>query len=101
MKDTCCIENNKSKHRVDIEKKKLKNRLNLIEGQIRGIKQMIDDDRYCDDIMIQISAVTNSLKSLGNCILKSHMESCMIDEIKAGNTEIINDIMDLVKRLNK
>lgn len=96
-----CQECTKSKHRDDEEKIKLKKRLCLLEGQIRGIKQMIDDDRYCDDILIQISAVTNSLRSLGNCILKSHMESCMVEEIKNDNLEIIDDIMDLFKRLNK
>ncbi len=100
MKNGLCESCVKSKHRNDLEKKKLKKRLSTIEGQIKGIMQMIDDDRYCNDILIQISAVTNSLKSLGNCVLKSHMESCMVEEIKSGNVLIIDEIMELFKRVN-
>ena len=90
----------KSKHRTDEEKHKLKKRINTLEGQVRGIGQMIEDDRYCNDVLIQISAINNSLKSLANTILKSHMNSCMIQEIQSGNIEIVDDIMELFKRVN-
>lgn len=100
MKNECCKELLKSKYRTIDEKNKLKKRLCTIEGQVRGIKQMIDDDRYCSDILIQISAVNNALKSLANSLLKSHMESCMVKEIKTGNNEIIDEIMELFKRIN-
>ena len=95
-----CEDCQKTKHRSIEEKNKLKKRLATLEGQIRGIQQMILDDRYCNDILIQISAVNNSLKSLGNCILRNHMETCMVEEIKKDNIEIIEDIMELFKRLN-
>lgn len=60
---------------------------------------MIDDDRYCDDVLLQISSATNALKSLGAEILKNHMETCMIDEINKGNNEVVKDIISLMGKL--
>lgn len=85
--------------RKDDDKKKLIQRLNIIEGQIRGINQMIVDDRYCGDILIQISAVNNSLKSLGNNILEKHLSTCVVSDIKNNNFEILDEVMSLVKKL--
>jgi len=95
-----CQECKVTKYRTDEEKKRLLKRLSTLEGQIRGIKQMIDDDRYCNEILIQISAVNNGLKSLGNCLLQNHMKTCMVDEIKKGNNAIVDDIMGLMKQIN-
>lgn len=89
----------KSKHRTDEEKKKLNKRLNIIEGQIRGIKQMIEDDRYCADILIQLSAINKSLESVENSILESHIKSCVLSEIQNGNSDIIDEVMELFRRL--
>lgn len=86
--------------RLENDKKILQKRLKLIEGQVRGISQMVQDDRYCYEILIQISAVNKALKSLGNIILKNHLENCVVDEIKNDNLEVIDEIMDLVKQLN-
>ena len=80
----------KNKHRSCEEKKNIIKRLNVIEGQIRGIKQMVEDDRYCSEVIMQLSASMHSLKSLGNNILTSHMKSCMVDNIKNDNLEIID-----------
>lgn len=96
-----CENCTRSKHRTEIEKKDLTRRLNVIEGQIKGIKQMIIDDRYCDDVLIQISAANNSLKSLGSKMLKGHLSSCVVDDIKAGKLEVIDDVIDLFEKLNK
>ena len=90
----------KTTYRNDIDKKHLKTRLKTIEGQLHGISLMIDDDRYCNDILIQISAASKSLKSLGNEILKNHLETCLVREIKADNYEIISEVMELIRRLN-
>lgn len=90
----------KSKHRTEEEKKHLITRLKTIEGQVRGISQMIESDRYCDDVLIQISAVTKSLKSLGNEILKSHLSTCVVEDIKDNQLEIIDEVMELIKRFN-
>lgn len=91
----------KLKHREKEEKVKLMKRLNVIEGQVRGVKQMIEEDRYCDDVLIQISAIQSSLKSLGNAILKNHLSTCVVEEIKNDKLEVIDDIIDLFGRLNK
>ena len=79
----------KNKHRSCEEKKNIIKRLNVIEGQIRGIKQMVEDDRYCSEVIMQLSASMHSLKSLGNNILTSHMKGCMVDNIKNNNLSFI------------
>lgn len=81
-------------------KKYLQTRLKTIEGQVRGISQMIDDDRYCGDVLIQVSAIEKSLKSLGNDLFKNHLENCVAREIIEGNTSIIDEVMDLIRRLD-
>lgn len=91
----------KLKHRSVEEKTNLIKRLNVIEGQVRGVKQMIEEERYCDDVLIQISAIQSSLKSLGNVILKNHLSTCVVEEIKNDKLEVIDDIIDLFGRLNK
>ena len=95
-----CENCTKSKHRNEEEKKYLKTRLKTIEGQVRGISQMVDDDRYCDDILIQISAVNKSLKSLGYAILENHLSTCVVDDIKNDNLEVIDEIMELIRRFD-
>lgn len=94
-----CENCTRSKHRTEDEKKDLKRRLKIISGQINGIGQMIDDDRYCDDVLLQVASATNALKSLGNEILKSHMKSCMVEDIKNDKLEVIDDIIDLFGKL--
>ncbi len=89
-----------SKHRSEEEKAKIVKRLNIIEGQIKGIKQMIDDDRCCDDVLIQISAVSKSLKSLGNSMLKSHLELCLAEDLKNKEFDSIDDVIELLGRIN-
>ena len=93
---SCC--NTKIKERSLEEKKTLTTRLNKIIGQLNGIKNMIEDDRYCDDILIQLSAINNSIKSLANSILENHLNSCVVDKIKDGDLNIIDDVMKIVKR---
>ncbi len=79
-------------------KKKLISRLNRISGQITGISKMIQEDRYCDDILIQLSSVDKSIKSLANLLLDLHMHSCLIEHIKEGKYESIDEIVDLFRR---
>lgn len=95
-KCTNCV---RTKHRTLEEKNDLKRRLKILSGQINGIEQMIDDDRYCDDVLLQIASATNALKSLGTQILKNHMKTCMIDEINKGNDDVVEDIINLMGKL--
>lgn len=101
MKCENCNNCQKTKHRTEEEKKKITKRLNIIEGQIKGIKQMIEDDRYCNDILIQISAINKSLKSLGNEILKSHLSICVVNDLKNNNLEVVDEVIDLFEKLNR
>ncbi len=88
----------KETHRSFEEKKTLVNRINRIDGQIHGIKKMIEEDRYCDDILIQLQAVNKSVKSLANLLLENHMYSCVAEELEKGNIEIIDEVVNLFRR---
>lgn len=80
------------------EKKVLINRLNRIDGQIHGIKKMIEEDRYCDAILIQLQAVNKGIKSLANVLLENHMYRCITEEFEKGNTEVIDEVVQLFRR---
>lgn len=96
-----CSNCSKYNRRTIDEKKDIIKRLNIIEGQIKGIKDMVNSDRYCNDLLIQISASMNSLKALGNNILKTHMKTCMLDEINNGNLESIDDVIKIMDKINR
>lgn len=93
-----CDTSKKKTYRDDDEKKQLTKRLNIIEGQIRGIKQMIEDNRYCDDILTQMLAVNKAIDSLENVILEKHLERCISKQIEEGHTEVTEEIMNLFKK---
>ena len=82
------------------EKKQIKNRLNRIKGQLSGIEKMIEKDRYCNDVLIQVVAAEKSLKSLANLILENHLYSCVSDNLEKGNLEVIDELISLFKRFN-
>ena len=85
--------------RSDEYKKKLIKRLNIISGQINGVSKMISDDRYCYDVLVQLSSIVNSIKSLESEVLKVHLETCVTDDIKEGNTDVIDEVMDLIDKI--
>ena len=97
---THCQDCSKNKHRNEIEKKYLKTRLNTIEGQIRGVSKMVDDDKYCNDILIQLLAINKSIKSLSTDILKGHLSTCVVEDIKKDRLEVIDEVMELIGRLS-
>lgn len=96
--EECC---NKKTIRGENEKKLINNRINRIEGQLKGIKKMIESDTYCNDVLIQLSAVENSVKSLSNYILENHLYSCVTKDLENGNMEIIDELIGLFKKFNK
>ena len=97
MKECC----KKETVRTEDEKKLITNRINRIEGQLRGIKKMIENDSYCNDVLIQLSAVENSVKSLSNLILEKHLYSCVTRDLENGNYEVIDELISLFKKFNK
>ena len=94
----CCY---KKTHRTENEKKLLNNRLNRIEGQIKGVKKMISEDAYCNDILVQLSAIENSVKSLSNLLLEKHLYTCIASDLENGKIDTIDEIVSLFKRFNK
>lgn len=96
--EKCC---NKKTQRSNEEKKLITNRLSRIEGQVKGIKKMVEEDKYCNDILIQLSAIENSIKSLSNHILENHLYSCVTNDLEKGNLEIIDELISLFKKFNK
>lgn len=90
----------KTTKRSSEEIKILKNRLNRIKGQLNGIEKMIDEDKYCNDVLIQIVAAEKSLKSLANHILENHLFNCISKDMKEGNDDMIDEIISLFKRFN-
>ena len=94
----CC---DKKTHRTENEKKLLNNRLNRIEGQIKGVKKMISEDAYCNDILVQLSAIENSVKSLSNLLLEKHLYTCIARDLENGKIDTIDEIVSLFKKFNK
>ncbi|WP_106388522.1 metal-sensitive transcriptional regulator [Jeotgalibacillus soli] len=101
--DTQCCSNKdeRKSHHSDEMKKNLTTRLNRIEGQIRGIKGMIDKDTYCDDVITQIAATQSALNSVSKLLLEGHMKSCIVDRIKEGDLEVVDELLTTMKRLMK
>lgn len=89
----------KKSHHSDQVKANLTVRLNRIEGQIRGVKRMIEEDVYCDDVLNQIAAVQSALNGVGKQLLESHMKSCVIERIQAGEPEVIDELLKTMKKL--
>ena len=87
--------------RSNDEKKIITNRISRISGQLTAINKMIQNDEYCNDILIQLSAIENSVKSLSNHILENHIYSCVADDLEKGNLEIIDELVSLFKKFNK
>lgn len=83
------------------DKKKLLVRLKKAEGQIRGIEKMVEDDVYCPDILIQVSAVTSALNSFNKELLSMHIKGCVIDDIKAGKEDAVDELVDVLQKLMK
>lgn len=86
--------------KTEKEKKELIARLNKIIGQLNGIKSMVEDDRYCVDILIQLAASKKAISSLASLILNEHIHTCLITDIKNGKLESVDEIIDLFKRFN-
>ena len=98
----CVLEEQaKHKQRDDAEKKDLITRLSRIEGQVRGVKTMVEEDRYCVDIVTQVSAIQAALNSFNKELLARHIKSCVSEDIRQGNEEAVDELCELLKKLMK
>ncbi|QEK13308.1 metal-sensing transcriptional repressor [Crassaminicella thermophila] len=95
----CCKEN--KVNRSEKVNNALINRLNRIEGQVRGIKGMIEKGVYCNDILIQIAAVQSAMKGVSRLLLESHMRTCIVDRIQSGDEEVVDEILKTIDRMIK
>lgn len=99
MSENCC--SMKQKHRSEAEYKALLNRLNRIEGQVRGIKNMLKNDAYCTDILTQVSAANAALNAFSRELLANHLQTCVAENIKQGNNQIIDELVITLQKLMK
>src|SRR3954465_4552544 len=95
------ITSDRKSHHSDKTKQNLVSRLNRIEGQIRGIKGLIDKDTYCDDVITQISATKGALNSVAKILLEGHMKSCVVERIQEGDHEVVDELLVTIQRLMK
>lgn len=95
---TCC---HKTKERSEKEYKDLLNRLSRIEGQVRGIKAMVERDAYCPEILVQVSAVNAALNSFNKVLLAEHIKTCVTQDILEGKTETVDELVATLQKLMK
>lgn len=100
--DDCCTAGSARKsHHSDKVKNNLVTRLNRIEGQIRGIKGLIERDTYCDDVITQISATQAALNSVAKILLEGHLKGCVVDRLQEGDMEVLDELLVTVQKLMK
>ena len=99
MSETCCC--HKTKERSEKELKDLLNRLSRIEGQIRGIRSMVERDAYCTDILTQVAAASAALSGFSKVLLSNHIKTCVAQDIREGKDETVDELVDVLQRLMK
>ena len=95
---SCC---HKTKERAEAERKRLCNRLSRIEGQIRGIRGMVENDAYCPDILVQSAAAGAALNAFNKELLASHIRTCVVEDIRDGKDEVIDELVATLQKLMK
>ena len=105
MNDCCCAVNpestGKTKHRTEAELKSLINRLARIEGQVRGVRRQVENEAYCVDILMQVSAIQAALNAFSRELLGSHIRTCVADGIRNGDDEVIGELVNMLQKLLK
>lgn len=88
-----------TKHREDTELKKLMNRLSRIEGQVRGVKGMLEKDAYCIDIITQVAAIQSALSGFNKALLKEHISTCVVEDVKQGKEDKVEELINTLQKL--
>ncbi|SDM72495.1 DNA-binding transcriptional regulator, FrmR family [Fictibacillus solisalsi] len=101
LPESCCSSEERKSHQSEKVKNNLTTRLNPIEGQIRGVKGLIERDTYCDDVLTQLSAIQSALNSVGKILLEGHLKSCVLERIQEGDEEVLDEFLVTVKKLMK
>ena len=92
---------NLTKHRDDKELRCLLNRLSRIEGQVRGVKKMLEDEAYCTDVLTQVTAIQAALNAFNKELLANHIKSCVVEDIRKGNDAVVDDLVCTLQKLMK
>ena len=98
---TCCCGGDKHTDRPEEERKRLVNRLSRIEGQIRGLKGMLERNAYCPDILTQSAAVNAAVNAFNKELLASHIRNCVVRDVKNGDEEVIDELVATIQKLMK
>ena len=85
--------------RTQEQKKKLLNRLSRIEGQVRGVRKMIENDAYCNDVLMQSAAIAAAVDAFNRELLRAHVQSCVVRDIRTGHDEVVDELMKTLERL--
>lgn len=101
MEKECCCCTHKTKERSEAEYRSLINRLSRIEGQIRGIRSMVEQSAYCTDILVQVSAVNAALNAFNKELLANHIKTCVAEDIKNGKEETVDELVATLQKLMK
>ncbi|MEH6939098.1 metal-sensitive transcriptional regulator [Bacillus sp. JJ664] len=99
--ECCSTEGERKSHHSEKTKQNLITRLNRVEGQVRGIKGLIEKDTYCDDVITQIAATQAALNSVAKLLLEGHMKSCVLERIQEGDTAVIDEVLVTFQKLMK
>ena len=89
------------KHRDENELRGLTNRLSRIEGQVRGVKKMLEDEAYCTNVLTQVTAIQAALNAFNKELLANHIKSCVVEDIRAGNDKVVDDLVSTLQKLMK
>ena len=98
MCPSCC---GRKKHRQEAEYQDLLKRLNRIEGQVRGVKKMLEEDRYCVDILTQVSAIQSALNAFNKKLLSNHIKTCVVHDIRSGDEQVVDELCETIQKLMK
>ena len=100
MEERACCKHKETPRSQELQAD-LHKRLNRAIGQLNGIKAMIDDNRYCGDVLIQLSAVQSAVGKVSQLVLKNHMETCVVEQIQRGNLEVVDEALELIARFQR
>lgn len=95
--ETCLCAHKNKPHSQEL-KSSVSRRINRVIGQLGGIKTMVEDDRYCGDVLIQLAAVESAVKAISREVMQDHLRSCVVDRVQQGDTDVIDEVMDLFKK---
>ena len=97
--NACCCMSEKHKERSEKEFRDLMNRLKRIEGQVRGVERMLEENAYCTDILTQVSAITCALNSFNKVLLANHIKTCVTDHIREGDESVVDELVAVLQKM--